>query len=77
MRARRAPHKGRPRKVRNCTRRSLPSPIIRLTESTLEEKKGNHFSSAVRPFTASDPIFPLPNRDRLKQLESDEMMLLS
>lgn len=57
--------------------RSLPSPITGLTESTLEEKKGNHFSSAVRRFTASDPIFPLPNRDRLKKLESDEMMLLS
>lgn len=59
------------------THRSLPSPITGLTESTLEEKKGNHFSSAVRRFTASDPIFPLPNRDRLKKLESDEMMLLS
>lgn len=57
--------------------RSLPSPITGLTESTLEEKKGNHFSSAVRRFTASDPIFPLPNRDRLKKLESDEKMLLS
>lgn len=59
------------------THRSLPSPITGLTESTLEEKKGNHFSSAVRRFTASDPIFPLPNWDRLKKLESDEIMLLS
>ena len=59
-----------------CTHRPLPSPITRLTESTLEEKKGKHFSSAVR-FTACDLIYPLPNRDRLKKLESDEMMLLS
>lgn len=59
------------------TRKSLPSPITRLTESTLEEKKGNYFSSTVRRFAASDPIFPLPNRDRLKKLESDEITLLS
>lgn len=65
----------RTRSERHC--RSLPSPITTMTESTLEEKKGNHFSSAVRRFTASDPIFPLPNWDRLKKLESDEMMLLS
>lgn len=59
------------------TRKSLPSPITELTKSTLEEKKGNYFSSTAKRFTASDPIFPLPNRDRLKKLESDEMMLLS
>lgn len=38
------------------TRRSLPGPITRLTESTLEEEHSNHFSSAIR-FTASDMIF--------------------
>lgn len=59
-----------------CTHRPLPSAITGLTESTLEEKKGNHFSSAVR-FTTSDLIYPLPNWDRLKKLESDETMLHS
>lgn len=43
-----------------------------LSESTLEGKEGCYFSSAIRRFSASDPILPLPNQGRLKKLKLDE-----